>query len=375
MIFEAAATRRLGRTPLAVTLLGFGGAPLGNLYRALGEEEAAATLQEAIERGIRYFDTAPLYGFGLSEHRTGAGLRRCHRHRHRQPHPDRPGHRHSDRIGDDPNHGAGRGSDNGGGMVLSTKVGRLLVPDESCAAEDGQFPGSLPFRGVFDYSYDGVMRSFEDSLQRLGLARVDILLIHDVDVWTHGSEAAADKCFRAVMDGGYRALDQLRSEGTIGAVGAGVNEWEACERFARAGDFDCFLLAGRYTLLEQTALDSFLPLCEEQGISVIIGGPYNTGILATGAVEGAYYNYEPAPPAILDKVRRMEDICRAHDVSLASAALQFPLHHPSVASVIPGARSAEEVRRNVELLEAAVPESLWTDFRQAGLLRPDAPVA
>jgi D-threo-aldose 1-dehydrogenase len=331
--------RRVGQTKLEVSILGFGGAPLGNLYRPIAEQEARATVQAAANAGICYFDTAPLYGYGLSEHRVGAALRE---------------HDRSD-------------------FVLSTKVGRLLVPDDPAHIDAGQFPGCLPFRGVYDYSYDGIMRSLEDSLQRLGLHRVDILLIHDIDVWTHGSEAATEQRFTEVMNGGYKALEKLRSEGVVHAIGAGVNEWQICERFARAGDFDCFLLAGRYTLLEQASLNSFLPLCEEKSISVVIGGPYNTGILATGAVDGAYYNYQPASTEILAKVKRMEAVCADHGVSLASAALQFPLHHPNVASVIPGARSAEEVRSNVELLEAPIPDSLWSDFKETGLLRADAP--
>lgn len=338
-MMRASDTCTIGKTDVEVSVLGFGGAPLGNLYRPLSEDAAVAAVRTALQVGIRYFDTAPLYGYGLSEHRLGAVLRDCVRD----------------------------------SFVVSTKVGRLLAPADPGEFDSGQFPGALPFHGTFDYSYDGVMRSFEDSLQRLGLHRVDILLVHDVDVWTHGSEEATDRRFREVMESGYRALTELRSQGVIGAIGAGVNEWEICDRFARAGDFDCFLLAGRYTLLEQGALDRFLPLCEEKSISIIIGGPYNTGILATGAVDGAYYDYEPAPEVILERVRRMEEVCAAHRVPLPAAALQFPLHHPRVASVIPGARSADEVTSNVRLLEIQIPDALWADLKQAGLLHADAP--
>jgi D-threo-aldose 1-dehydrogenase len=231
----------------------------------------------------------------------------------------------------------------------------------------------LPFEGVYDYGHDGVMRSVEDSLQRLGVHRIDVLLIHDVDVWTHGSEEARLIRFREVMEGGYRAMLRLREEGVVRAIGAGINEVQACEDFARAGDFDCFLLAGRYTLLEQGALDTLLPLCAERDMALLIGGPYNTGILATGAVPGAYYNYAPAPPEIMDRVRRIEAVCARHGARLASAALQFPLGHPNVATLIPGARSPEEVEQNRAIFEADVPADLWAELKREGLLREDAP--
>jgi len=337
---EAGIERRIGATGLTVSQMGFGAAPLGNLFAALGEETAHQTVRAALAAGIRYFDTAPLYGHGLSEHRIGAALRDVPR--------------------DD--------------YVLSTKIGRLLVPGESRALADENFYRPLPFDTPFDYSYDGTMRSFEDSLQRLGMSRIDILLIHDVDVWTHGSQAAADARFEEVMAGGYRALVKLRGEGVIGAIGAGLNEWRACQRFAERGDFDCFLLASRYTLLEQGALASFLPLCQERNISIVIGGPFNTGILATGASEGALYDYKPAPPEILARVAAIENVCRNHGVALAAAALQFPLHHPAVAAVIPGARSAEEIKRNSATLAADIPAALWAELKAEGLLHGDAPV-
>jgi D-threo-aldose 1-dehydrogenase len=293
----------------------------------------------AFEAGIRIFDTAPLYGHGLSERRIGAALRH---------------HRRDE-------------------FILATKVGRLLRPDPS--ADGGLYSDIPPFAAAYDYSYDGVLRSIEDSLQRLGLACVDIVHIHDVDIWTHKSQAAMDARFAEVMAGGYRALLRLREEKAIGAIGVGVNEWQACERFAEAGDFDCFLLAGRYTLLEQAALDSFLPLCVRRNIAVIIGGPFNTGILATGAIAGATYNYLPATEAVRERVRRIESVCREHGVALASAALQFPLHHPAVASVIPGARSAVEVKNNVAAFETSIPTALWDVLKSEGLLRADAPTA
>lgn len=336
---EASATRRLGTSELEVTVLGFGGAPFGNMYEAFSDEQARLTVRACLDAGIRLFDTAPLYGFGLSEHRIGEALR-----------------------------GTGRDA-----FVLSTKVGRLLRPVPPDAVDRGQFKTPMPFTGVFDYSHDGVLRSVEDSLQRLGTHRIDVLLAHDLDVWTHGSETARQERVAEFMAGGYRAMRRLRDEGTVGAIGAGVNEAAACRDLAERGEFDCFLLAGRYTLLEQDPLDDFLPFCERRGIGLVIGGAFNTGVLATGAVEGAYYNYRPAPVEVLERVRRIEALCARHGVGLASAALQFPLAHPVVASVIIGMRSPAEVTRNIETLTAPIPADFWAELKGEGLLRADAP--
>lgn len=333
-------TTRSGRS-LSFTELGFGTAPIGNLYRAIGEEAAQATLQAAWDVGCRSFDTAPLYGLGLAETRLNHFLR-------------------------------GRPRDS---YVLSTKVGRLLrvCPPERRTGI-GKFFDTPARQEVYDYSYDGVMRSVEDSLERLGLDRIDILFCHDVDVFTHGSKEAADRRIREFMDSGYRALASLRDQGVIAAIGAGLNEWEICERMAREGDFDLFLLAGRYTLLEQEALETFLPYCVGRGIGIMLGGPYNSGILATGAKPGAYYNYDPAPPHILERVARIEQVCSAHGVRLIEAALRFPLGHPAVLSVIPGAQTPQEVYRNAEIIKTRIPGALWSDLKAEGLLRPDAPV-
>ena len=332
-------TRTIGKTDVSVSSLGFGGAAIGNLYAETGDDQVRECLHAAYDAPVRYFDTAPMYGHGLSEHRIGEALRQKPRD----------------------------------SFVLSTKVGRMLRPVPAKAVGESIFPGCLPFACAFDYSYDAVMRSIEDSLQRLGFNRIDIVLLHDIETATHGAEDA-ERYFRQAMDGGYRALDKLRSEGVVGAIGCGGNEWQAAERLARAGDFDCFLLAGRYTLLEQTSLISFLPYCEHRNISVIIGGPYNTGILATGSVAGAYFDYAPATTEVLERVRRIEAICRDHQTPLAAAALQFPLHHPAVASVIPGSRSISELASNLENMNFAVPRALWIELKQEGLLREDAPV-
>jgi D-threo-aldose 1-dehydrogenase len=329
-------TRTLGRTGIELTTLGFGSTSLGNMYRAQTEDGAMQAVEAAHRAGIRYFDTAPLYGFGLAEHRMGAARRR---------------------LPDD--------------IVLSTKTGWRLFPRGASAGpgstSDSLFDRPAPFTPRLDYSYDGAMRSFEDSLQRLGTDRVDILLLHDCDRRNHG-DAYRDR-FREAMAGAYRALLSLREQGAVRAIGAGLNEWEACQDFAEAGDFDCFLLAGRYTLLDQASLDTFLPLCERRGIGIILGGPYNSGILATGAVPGAMYDYAPASSAILERTEAIEAICRRHDVPLRAAALQFPLSHPAVATVIPGARDAAEVEENLRLMSHPIPYALWLELRQAGLIR------
>jgi D-threo-aldose 1-dehydrogenase len=333
--------RLLGKSKVAVTVLGCGGGPLGDMYTLLDNNEAIATVETAYDLGITLFDTSPFYGHGLSEQRFGAALR-----------------------------GKPRNS-----FVLSTKVGRFLVPPTAAQPLDRTpFKGGLEFNHVFDYTREGVLRSIDQSMARLGLSTIDCLIIHDVDVWTHGTRAVYEQKFKETMDGCYHVLDDLRSQRVVKAIGVGLNEVNICMEFAAAGDFDFFLLAGRYTLLEQGALDDFLPLCEKRNIGIMLGGPYNSGILATGAIEGAKYNYVPAPADILDKVRRIEAVCRRHDVPLAAAALQFPLGHPSVTSMIPGAVSPAETKRNVELMAKMIPAALWAELKSEGLLAERAPV-
>lgn len=326
------------RTGLSLSRLGLGGAPLGDLYRRLDDAEAVSTVTAAIDAGMTLVDTSPLYGHGLSEVRIGTALRRTVRDR----------------------------------VVLSTKVGRVLSPTSGPIDRSG-YAGGLPFEARFDYSYDGALRSFEQSLLRLGTDRVEIALIHDVDAWTHGPDAVEGR-FAEAMHGAYRALDRLRAEGAIRAIGVGLNDAAIGARFARAGDFDVMLLAGRYTLLEQGALDDFLPLAAVRGTAVLMGGVFNSGILATGPVEGARYNYRPAPPPVRDRVRRLEAVCRAHGVRLPVAAARFPLGHPAVASVVLGAVSPDEVARNAAVFDAPIPTGLWADLVAEGLLRGDAPV-
>ena len=332
---------RLGNGGIDFTELGFGSAPLGNLYRAISDEEAHGVLQAAWDSGSRFFDTAPLYGLGLSETRVGNFLR---------------GKRRDD-------------------YVISTKVGRLM---KVCPPEQrtgiGKFFETPNRQEVYDYSYDGVMRSFEASFERTGLDRFDIVFVHDVDIFTHGSKAASDARIDEFMKSGYYALLSLRDQGVIKAIGGGINEWQVCEALARRGDFDLFLLAGRYTLLEQEALDSFLPLRDERGIGIVLGGPYNSGILARGPSDDAQYNYANAPAEVIDRVRRINAACERHGVKMIEAALNFPLRHPSVVSVIPGGQSVTEVKSNRDILGKDIPEALWAELKSEGLMRSDAPV-
>jgi D-threo-aldose 1-dehydrogenase len=330
--------RAIGRLPLQVSVLGFGTAPLGDLFLRLDDATAIATVERAFALGINLLDSSPLYGHGLAEHRSGTALRRVPREQ----------------------------------VVLCTKVGRWMDPLRG-PGDRSNFVGGQPHRAVVDYSYDGTMRSVEQSLLRLGTDRIDLLLIHDVDVWTHGADAIEDR-FREAMSGAYVALDRLRSEGVVAGIGVGVNEAEMCVRFAKAGSFDVMLLAGRYSLLEQPALAEFMPLALARGIGVLLGGVFNSGILATGAVKGAKYNYKDAPPEIMAKVEQIARVCADHHVALPTAALHFALGHPAVASVVLGGQSPQEVERNVAALSTAVPAALWADLKTARLLDADAPV-
>jgi len=332
------ARRRFGRVDLEVTPFAFGTAPIGNIFREIDEDTATAMIERSWDAGVRFFDTAPMYGHGLAELRTGHALRWKRR--------------------DD--------------FVLATKVGRRLRPARRETIDFAPWTNAAPFTMDFDYSYDGTMRSFEDSLQRLALERVDILFIHDIDVFTRGAEQP--EVFRQAMDGCYRALARLRDEGVVKAIGVGVNEWEVCHEALKQRDFDCFLLAGRYTLLEQEALDSFLPLCVERGAAVMVGGGFNSGILATGARPGAKYNYAPAPADVMDKVAQIEAVCAEHGVALPAAALQFVVAHPAVVAFCAGTRTVDQLQQNLAWFSESVPAAFWADLKGRGLLREDAPV-
>jgi D-threo-aldose 1-dehydrogenase len=332
--------RRLGRSPFEVTTIGMGCAPLGELFVRVDDATAEATLQAAWDGGIRYFDTAPEYGLGLSEHRVGRFLRLRPRNE----------------------------------FLLSTKVGRLLhAPRDVAKYRKVFWTGGLDFDYRFDYGYDAIMRSMEDSFQRLGLNRVDVLLIHDLDVFTHRSQLQVDAHLTQLLTGGWQALAELRASGMIGAIGAGLNDAGMMLRLLETTDLDFFLLAMRYTLLEHATLDVELPRCVEKGVGLVIGGVFNSGITATGAVAGAYYNYAPATPEIMQRVARIEAVCRHHNVPLPAAALQFPLGHLAVAAVIPGAFSPAQVAANIEAVRHRIPVDFWAELKREKLIRADAP--
>ena len=333
--------RKVGKTKLEVTEIGLGGAPMGGFRATISDAEAVKLTDDGYDAGIRYFDTSPYYGYGRSELRMGAALR--------------------DRPRDD--------------FVLSTKIGRVLhamKPGEKPPADfrENGLPGFAP---VFDYTYDGVMRSLEHSHLRLGLQKIDIALIHDVDFWTTKDRAVLEERFKTVMDSGYRALDELRRAGIVSAIGVGINEADTSTRFIKAGDFDCMLLAGRYTLLEQGALEEFLPECTKRQVSVILGGPYNSGILTGGVKPGATHDYVAAPAALIEKAQKIEAVCTRHGVPLGAAAMQFPLFHPAVCAVIPGALSTAEVKQNVGHMGVKIPVELWNELKREKLLDPAAP--
>ena len=333
-------TVEIGSTGLRLPRIGIGSAPLGGLYYHVDEDEAVRTLRRAVELGASYVDTAPLYGHGRSERIVGKALSALPR----------------------------------SGFVLSTKIGRILEPVSEAPASE-QFVDLPALEPVFDYSRDGVLRSLEDSLDRMGLDSVDILYVHDPDEGRSVFNVfSGPDHYRQVIDEALPTLTELRSQGVIGAVGVGMNGWQMLTRFARDGDFDCFLLAGRYTLLDQSALPELLPLCESKNISVVIGGPYNSGILASDLSPGTTYFYQEAAPEVLERARSIKSVCDRHGVPLKTAALQFCLAHPAVASVIPGARSVSEAEENCEMARFPVPADLWAELRHSGLIPADAPV-
>jgi D-threo-aldose 1-dehydrogenase len=334
MPFEPTERLPLGRTGLRVTRLGFGGASIGGLFSAVSDEDAVATVEHAWELGIRTFDVAPLYGFGAAERRMGLGLR-------------------------------GRPRDE---FVIETKVGRLVRQLDAIPAgadvddQDANYARAEPVGLVFDYSADGVRRSIEESLKRLGLDSIDIALIHD-----------PDDHWEAAIDGAWPALARMREEGTIRAVGVGMNQSAMLARFAREGDFDVFLLAGRYTLLDQEALGDLLPLCVARGIAVFVGGVMNSGVLADPR-PGSRFNYHPAPAAVVERARRLAAVCDRHAVPLRAAAIQFPLAHPAVRSLIAGVRRIDHLDEYPELMRRPIPDDLWAELRAEALIPPEAPV-
>jgi len=337
------ALRKLGNTEVRPPQLGFGGAPVGNLFDAISDAESEATLNSAWGAGVRFYDTSPFYGRTLSEHRIGQVLRRQKRSE----------------------------------VILSTKVGRLFHPPadpEEFARRDRNWPHGLHFEYRHDYTYEGVMRSYEDSLQRLGMNRIDLLIIHDLDFVSLGSEELVTAHLGSLATSGINALNDLKARGLIGAIGAGVNRLGTIPRFLDLMNLDFFLVASPYTLAEQPALDEEFPLCERRGVGIVIGQVFASGILATGPVPGARYDYREPTAEQAERIRRIEAVCKKHGVPLASAALQFPLHHPLVASVIPGALHPDHVARNIRHMQHEVPGALWADLKQKKLIHADAPV-
>lgn len=339
-------SNQIGGTELSITRLGFGGATLGNPTEMIDEIQAWETMAAAYKGGIRHFDTAPWYGLTRSEHRIGRYLETRSRDSY----------------------------------TVATKVGRVMFAPEDPIAFQGskwmqRWQGGLPFDLRFDYTRDGFMRSYEDSLQRLGINRVDALAIHDLDTRHLLSEAGVAAGFKELdQGGGFQALVELKDAGLVKAIGAGINLVGMIPRFVERFDLDFFLVASPYTLLDQEALDEELPLCVKHGASVIIGGVFSSGILATGAVPGALYSYQPAPEHIMEKTRRIEEVCARHNVPLPAAALQFPFGHPSIVSVIPGANSRQIVESNIESMKIKIPGDLWSELKKEKLLREDAPV-
>lgn len=325
--------RPLGRTGLTCTGASFGAAGIGNLYKAVSSKQAIDVLGAAWECGIRYFDTAPRYGHGLSERRLGDFLRSKPR----------------------------------GSYVISTKVGRMLTPLRGRQPVDYGFVDPLPFEQEYDYSYDGVMRSFEDSLQRLGLDRIDVLYMHDIGRDTHGDANPALQ--RVAFDGGLRAMTQLRAEGMVGAIGLGVNEVQVCLDALEYADLDAFLLAGRYTLLDHAGARPLVEACRLRGASLVVGGVFNSGILATGPVPGALYDYKPAPAEILNRTAQIQAVCVEFDVALSAAALQFALVSDAVSSVLLGVSSELNLSRNLSGFHTALPNEFWDALVNRGLLQ------
>ncbi len=338
-------TRTLPRTGQSFTLLGLGCAPLGNLFHAISDADAVATVDAAWAAGLRYFDTAPFYGYTYSEHRLGQALRQ--------------------RARED--------------FCLSTKVGRLLTPNSHLQAaaqpleQNDAWIRPLPFKPHFDYTASGIRRSIEDSLQRLGLNYIDVALVHDIGIATHGP-LHSHYWQQLTVQGGLRALAAMRSEGLIAAIGLGVNEWQVVLDTLEHIDLDCTLLAGRYTLLEQGALHPFLDMALQRQVGIIIGGPFNSGILATGPSRTAKFNYANAPAQVIARVKRLQRVCQQFSVPLAAAALQFPLAHPAVISCIAGARTTRELQEILLWFETSIPTELWLTLQKQGMFQDGTPL-
>jgi D-threo-aldose 1-dehydrogenase len=329
--------KKLGNTDIKLTPLGFGGAPMGDLFERLKEEDCYNTLKKSYENGINIYDTSPLYGYGLSEHRLGNFLKSINR----------------------------------ADFYISTKVGRYLSPDKEENIDRGIFKGGLQFKPTLDYTYDGVMRSFEQSLLRLGLSNIDICLIHDVDRFTHGD--GVDEFFKIAMEGAYKALRKLKDQKLIKAIGIGVNEAEMCTKFAEAGEFDCMVMAGRYTLLEQGAIDSFFPIAEKQNIGIILAGVFNSGILVKGVNENSTYDYGKIPENIKNKYFEIVKICREFNIPISAAALQFCNANNLISSMIIGMDRPSHIQQNLDFLNFKIEKEFWEKLKKNNLIDERSP--
>lgn len=331
-------SRGLTNTSLSLSEIGFGGAGLGNLLRPVNNLEADAAVQKAWQSGVRYFDSAPHYGAGLSERRMGVAL-------HSLQAPDR---------------------------VISSKVGRMLRPlPDAQFSQDMDFVDAAPFIRDYDYSYDAVMRSFEDSIQRMGVSRIDILLMHDIGSVVHGDEH--DNIFKKAMDSGFKAMDELRSQGVVKSIGLGVNEWQVCSQTMSHADFNCFMVANCFTLLNNSIADKFVGDCKTKGVDLIVAAPFNSGILATGSENPSEYFYEQAPKEIIEQVKKLEKVCREFDVSLGAAAIQYPLRFDVVKSVVIGMTDTSRIDINMGWYQESIPEEFWSALKQQGLLNDVGP--
>lgn len=330
--------RKFARSGIETSLLGFGSAPIGNLFKSIPTDVAHEMVHAAWDAGIRFYDTAPMYGHGLAEHRMSDALFEYPRNEY----------------------------------ILCSKVGRALTPSSIGSFDHGSWEKVPPLKADFDYSFDGTFRQVEQSLQRMMSDRIDVLLVHDIDTYTHGT--AQSQRFKESIEGSFKALIKMRDEGTTSAIGVGVNETDVCYNVAKEVDIDILLLAGRYTLLEQESLDDLMPLCEERKISVILGGVFNSGILATGATLGAKFNYAKAPEHILEKTRKIQSVCEEFAVSLPAAAIQFSAAHPAVVNVCLGARNLDQWNQNFMYLSEVIPGDFWQKLIKQGLLREDAPI-
>jgi len=329
--------RRLGNTELQMTEISFGGADIGNLYRAMTNNAVQQTLDSVWNSDIRYFDTAPQYGHGLSEHRLGHNLQEHSREQ----------------------------------FIISTKVGKLLIPTrEKFTLDEQWFIDPLPNKIHSCYSYDSIKRSVEDSLHRLGMNYIDIVHIHDLDRIVLGNDFP--QYFKQAMKLGYRALAELKAQGVIKAISMGVKEWQVCAEALKHGHFDCFMLQNNYTLLDQDALD-FLDECQRKNISVLLAGPFSSGILVEGAVKGARYNHVEADQMIMQRVEKLADICKQFNVAMPAAALHFPLRHAAIASVVIGMRTVEQVKQNIAWYQTEIPEVFWQALKEQGLLPENTP--